>query len=149
MNKMKIAAYCLVAALLAVSATACSGPSEADSEALTSITEISPDEMAVEQMTGQQESIEQTIPAADASATVDQLVGRWVDISMPERFASISKDGDGYQYEDNDGKYPAAFEEGMLKVKVSDTDSADVYMDSATGYLIVSYQGDVLEFQRE
>lgn len=96
----------------------------------------------------QQATAEQLIPTAETSASVDGLIGSWTNISANDRFANITKTDTGYQYEDNDGKYPATFADGVLKVNVSDSDSdtADVYIDAKTGHMLTVYQGSISEY---
>lgn len=99
--------------------------------------------------TNQQATIEQAIPMANPEATVDALIGQWVDVSSAERFAKISKSENTFQYEDNEGKYPATFENGILKVKVSDTDVVDVYLDAQSGHIFTDYQGNSSEYSKK
>lgn len=97
-----------------------------------------------------QYTVEQTLPEADATAVADGLIGNWTNYDDPEQFAVITKTASAFQYEDNDGKYPAVFENGKLRIKISDTesDSADVYLDSQTGHMMMVYQDSVYEFEK-
>lgn len=97
------------------------------------------------------DTVEEALPEVDTSASVDVLVGNWVDISDSTYFANITKDGEVYKYEDNDGKYDATFKDGKLIVPVSDAenDFAEVYVDAGTGHLCVLYQGGIAEFEKK
>lgn len=94
---------------------------------------------------------EQTAPEADIKVAEDSFVGNWKDVNSGEGFVKITKTESGYQYEDNDGKYKATFEDGILKVQVSDdaTDMADAYINSETGHLILNYQGGLSEYIKD
>lgn len=83
--------------------------------------------------------------------SIDTLIGDWTDVSASDRFAKITKTDSGYQYEDNDGNYPATFADGILKVKVSDSDSdtADVFIDAKTGHMLMTFQGIISEFSKK
>lgn len=94
-------------------------------------------------------TVEMTLPEADPKAGADAMLGNWKDISAAESFAIITRTDDGYQYEDNDGKYPAVFENGVLNVKATDTDTAKVYIDPKTGHLLTEYQGGLSEFEKK
>lgn len=85
------------------------------------------------------------------AAALDKLVGDWVDVSNPDRFAKITKDGDAYKYQDNDGTYPGTAGDGFITVKISDApdDTAKVFIDQSTGNLVTNYQGDIYEFTRK
>jgi hypothetical protein len=53
---------------------------------------------------------ETSAPAADAGGQVgvaraEQLLGTWLDATNEDRTAKISKEGDTFLYEDNEGKY--------------------------------------------
>lgn len=92
---------------------------------------------------------EEAVPTPDPKLNADSLIGRWVDINSDERFAKITKADAGYQYEDNDGQYSAEFKDGVLKVKVSDSDTADVYFDVKTGHMFATYLGETLEYSKQ
>lgn len=93
--------------------------------------------------------VEETMPTADPNAAVDALIGSWVDISDETRFANITKADTDYQYEDNEGQYPATFENGSLKIKASDTDTAESFIDAKTGNMLMIYQGSIWEFKKK
>ena len=100
--------------------------------------------------TAQSESVtsaeQSTLSAVDTAASVDDLLGIWKGVNDDTQSAKVTKTDSGYQFEQNDEKYPATFSNGILKVKASDTDMADVYIDKQTGHLIVSYQGGITEY---
>ncbi len=48
------------------------------------------------------------------TATVDDLLGKWVSIYSSEDWATISKKGSAYQYKDKDGAFDATFKNGQL-----------------------------------
>lgn len=113
-----------------------------------------------EESTGEQQVSEQTsapveatvveaVPSPDANSTVDALLGSWVDTSDPQRFVDITKTDAGYEYKDNEGSYPATFADGVLKVKATETDTADVYIDAKTGYMVTVMQDDLTEFKKK
>jgi predicted small lipoprotein YifL len=89
------------------------------------------------------------LPAPDPNSGIEDLLGTWVEINDTTRLATITKNGEDYQYEDNDSKYPAIFEDGLIGVKVSDTEVADVFYDAASGNLIMSFQGTETRFKRK
>lgn len=64
----------------------------------------------------------QTVPEADTEVGSEIFIGNWKDIESEESFANITKTDAGFTYEDNDGKYSAMFQDGVLKVQVSDTE---------------------------
>lgn len=137
----------LVILVLAVTLTfglaACGGSDSGEGE----------DKEVVEESTAPAEpdTVEEALPEVDTSASVDVLVGNWVDISDSQYFANITKDGEVYKYEDNDGTYEATFKDGKLLVPVSDAadDFAEVYVDTGTGHLLVLYQGGIAEFEKK
>lgn len=92
---------------------------------------------------------EQIAEAVDTKSSVDDLVGSWIDIAAADRFVNITKEGAAYQYEDNEGKLPAEFLDGILKVKISDTETADVYIDTQSEHLLLVYQDNVSEFTKK
>lgn len=151
----------LVVLLLALSLffvlTACGGDSS------PSVPKVSPaDEQALaEKLAAEAQKVPE--PAADTTdgagaptqvkeaAALDKLVGDWVDVSNPDRFVKITKDGDAYKYQDNDGTYPGTAGDGFITVKISDDpdDTAKVFIDQSTGNLVTNYQGDIYEFTRK
>jgi hypothetical protein len=84
-----------------------------------------------------------------ANVTVDNILGSWVDIKDETRFGNITKTDTGYQFEDNDGKYPGKYIEGVLQIKVTETDLADIYYNAGEAHLILDFQGDVTKFKKK
>lgn len=103
----------------------------------------------VEAQTIQQAVTEQIAEAVDTKTKVEDLIGNWTDVNAADRFVNIASDGTAYSYEDNEGKLAATFEGGVLKVAVSDTDSASAYIDPATGHLMVVYQDNISEYAKK
>ena len=99
--------------------------------------------------TDQQITAVQAVPEADTNALVDNLIGSWTNINSSDRYITITKTESGFLYEDNEGKYDATFENGILKVKVADSETADVYIEAETGHLLSVYQGDPSEFEKK
>lgn len=94
-------------------------------------------------------AVVETLPKADTKTNVDAMLGKWVDVNDANSTAEITKTDSGYLYADADGKYTATFENGVLKVKASDTDNAEVYIDPDTGHLLVSYKDGVTEYLKK
>lgn len=109
------------------------------------------EQAVIQAQTNQQATAEVVIPTAEADSSVDSLLGNWIDVNSPDRFANITKTESAYQFEDNDGKYTGDFKDGVLKIKVSETDgdTADVYIDAKTGHMFSAYKGDITEFQKK
>lgn len=136
--------YLVVFALaltLVLGLAACGGGTASDSEA-AAVENTAPAEPA---------TVEEALPQADTGTKADELVGSWKDISDATLFANITKTDSTYQYEDNDGKYAATFENGKLKVQVSAdaADTAEAYINAETGHLLVLYQGGLSEFEKK
>lgn len=144
MKSQKIFAVLVLIFTLLAGMTACGDNNTASSGQQADVQQSTEQTVAPEAAT-----IEQTLPAVDSKAGVDALIGSWKDISEADSFVTITKTEAGYQYEDNDGKYPATFENGVLKVKASDTDTADVYIDPETGHMFTAYQGGLLEYEKK
>ena len=138
MKNRRFLAVCLLIFVLVMSFAACGSKSSTDTSADASTT-----------VAAQPGTVENVIPTADPAALVDGLVASWQDINSADRFANITKVGDGYQYEDNDGKYMGTFASGKLVVKVSDTENADVFVDAKTGHMFLIYQGQPTEFSKK
>lgn len=136
----------LIVAFLFVLSGCGSGGNEGDSSDQSAAAEES---VAAQAETVEQVVTEQIAEAVDTQATVDELVGEWVDIVEADRFVKISKEGTEYQYEDNEGKLSATFDNGVLKVKVSDSETADVYIDTDSGHLLLSYQDNISEYAKK
>lgn len=90
-----------------------------------------------------------TYSLSAANASSKDILGTWIDPSKPERYVIISKTSDGYQYEDNEGPLPATFENGILKICVNGENTADAYVDSTTGSLLITYCENVTEYVRD
>ena len=136
----------LMVALLFVLSGCGSGGDTGDSSDQSAVAEES---VAAVAETVEQAMTEQIAEAVDTKASVDELVGNWVDIVEADRFVNITKEGTEYQYEDNEGKLPASFENGVLKVKVSDTETADVYIDTDSRHLLLTYQDNISEYAKK
>ena len=147
-SKNMFTIYLLLFALL-TSLTACGGKTTDPSGQQASIQQTAEQQEADQQATDLQAVAEQIVSAADPTAIIDDLIGSWTDISSTDRFANITKADTEYQYEDNDGKYSATFKDGVLKVKVSDSETAVVYLDAKIGHMLVVYQGEPTEFSKK
>jgi hypothetical protein len=134
-----------------VQSIATSTESSAAAEATTGTTATSgtATEAATTVQTVEQMASAQIAEEADTSMKADDLIGSWVDVTDSTRFANIVKDGENYTYEDNDGKYKASFKDAVLKVEVAANDFAEVYIDSASGHLMLVYQDNVSEFSKK
>lgn len=88
-------------------------------------------------------------PAPVSTATDDTVIGEWVDINSSDCFVKITQIGDSYQYEDNDGQYPATYKDGILTVNVTDTDTAKVFVDANSKHLFTEFQGNKAELRKK
>jgi hypothetical protein len=140
MKSIKILVVCILMFVLLFSVAACGSKGAESTESQTTVAE----EVSAEPATATQ-----TIPTPDPAATADALVGNWVDINSPELFANITKVGEEYQYEDQDEKYVGTFKDGKLLLKVNDTETAEVYIDSKTGHMFTVYQDNPTEFSKK
>lgn len=138
MKSNKFLVVCILIFVLLTSLAACGSSSSDSSTEVSTVAEAA-----------QPGTAETVIPTADAAATVDGLIASWQDINSADRFANITKVGDAYQYEDNDGKYTGTFSAGKLVVTVSETETADVFVDSKTGHMFLIYQGTPTEFKKK
>jgi hypothetical protein len=93
--------------------------------------------------------VAQEFASPDSDADSVDLTGSWADINDMSRFINITKSGEEYVYEDNEGKLQTAYKDGVLEVKVSDTDIAKVYLDKSTGHLLMVYQDNLSEFEKK
>jgi hypothetical protein len=145
MTIKKVLVSVLVLILLA-SVSACGGGTTA-----TSDQQDSGQQAAVQAETDQQATVQAVLPSADSTATVDGLIGNWVDVNAADRFANITKTDSGFQYEDNEGKYPGTFKDGVMKIQITDAanDTADVYIDAKTGHMLSVYQSNLSEFKKK
>ncbi len=135
-------AICTILFLLVLSLSAC-GAGGSDSQGSGGDSASQP-AAAVEA-----DTVEQAVQQADAFSSADKLIGSWTDIAAPDRFVNITQTDSGYQYEDNEGAYPATFADGKLTVKLSDTDSAEAYVDTKSGHLFSVYQENISEYQQK
>jgi predicted small secreted protein/predicted small lipoprotein YifL len=144
----------IAAILLSISLAACGGgPADTADQSGTGpqdANQQTADQKASSQATAPEKVIvEQEIAEPDTAVEASNLVGSWVDVTSPDRFVNITQDGTDYQYEDNEGKLPAVFKDGILKVQVSDTETADVYIDTETGHLFTVYQDNIAEYTKK
>lgn len=147
MKSLKLLVVGMLVAMMVLSLAGCGGGTDASGDSTAAVApEGTP---PVEAETVVQAVTEQIAEAVDTGTKVDEIVGEWVDVNAPDRFAKITLDGTAYIYEDNEGKYPATFESGVLKLKVSDTDTADVYIDPASGHLMMVYLDNISEFNKK
>lgn len=81
------------------------------------------------------------------NSTEKKYLGNWQDINDSQRFAKIySDDKGGYTWEDNEDKYPAKFENKILKVQVDKDVFATVTYDESTKHLKATLQDENYEF---
>jgi hypothetical protein len=150
-NKMAIACFLMTVLLFSLSACGSdTNTSTTDSQTIEEQTSTSTDQAAMATNSDQQAATADQA-TADPKATVDALIGSWVDINTPGAFANITKVDSGCQYEDQDNKYTATFAEGILKVAVSyaPDDVASAFIDAKTGNMILDYQGVRSEFKKK
>ena len=145
MNVKKVLIACILALIFTVSLSACGEETTNSSKEQTNTTVQAVDELQPDQ----EVTIEEALPTVNATVAVDNLIGSWIDITSPDRFVKITKLDSDYQYEDNEGKYPATFKDGVLKVKVSESDTADAYIDKDTGHLLSVYQDNISEYNKK
>ena len=140
-KNLKCTIVLVIAVTLAFGMTACNGNVSANGEAVVEESAAPP----------QAATVEEALPEVDTNSDVNVLIGSWKGVSDTTLYANITKTDTAYQYEDNDGKYTATFENGKLKVPVSDdaADFAEVYVDADTGHLYVLYQGGLSEFEKK
>lgn len=84
------------------------------------------------------------------NSTEKKYLGNWQDISDSQRFAKIyADDKNGYIWEDNEGKYPAKFENKVLKIDVEKGVVATATYDESTKNLKVTLQDEKFEFKKK
>ena len=149
MKIKKIALLGILVLVLFFSMTACGNGTDSAKDQQTADQQTADQQATDQQGTELQESAVQIIPQADSSSTVDGLVGSWIDISDSNNFANIAKTDTGYQYEDNEGKYSATFKDGVMKVQVSDSETANAYIDPKSGHMFLVYQDNTTEFKKK
>lgn len=133
--------------MLVLSLAACGGSS--NTSASSGETTVSADESANATEAAESDVAAVSEPTADIKASVDSVLGNWIEVDTPDRFANITQAGNDYSYEDPEGTYEATFADGVLKVKVTDTDTADVYFDAASGNLIITYQDSLVKLKKK
>lgn len=122
----------------------CGGRDSSDEATDAETTPVEPEPEVVEQEVSQKITEE-----ADTETTEDVFTGKWVGMDDPLLFVNITKDGDKYLYEDNDGAYDAEFADGILKVTVAENDFANVYVDKNSGNLVLTYMDNIIEYKRD
>lgn len=81
-----------------------------------------------------------------------KFLGSWQDINTANRYAKIYSNTDGtagYTWEDNEDKYPAHFDKGVLLVTVTKTQTAKVVYNKTDDHLHVTLANDKFEFKRK
>lgn len=124
--------------VLFIGLTACAGGKSKSDEALAPVA-VDSSQLSEEAM---------STPAPNKDEEADNLIGEWTQVDNEEQFAKITKDSEGYQYEDNDGKYSATFKDGVLIVNVDANSTASVYIDAKTAKLILNYQESITQFNK-
>lgn len=99
------------------------------------------------------EQVELTFPEADKTATVDSILGNWVESGNPDNKVTIkaSTEAGRYDFSDKDGTYTGDFKEGVLTLTISDTpdDIASVLYDKATDMLYSKYMDSITTYTKE
>lgn len=143
--KIKTISSVLVIALLTLSMlTGCSGGGSADAAGNTPSEPVEAVPEVVEQ-----DLSNQITEAANTEVETDAFEGSWVGTDDESLFVNITKDGDKYKYEDNDGAYEAVLTDGILKVTVAENDFADVYVDKDTGNLVLTYMDNIVSYKQK
>lgn len=152
--------------IMIFSLTACGGSKDKGADESTAVSSTVQQEV-IEELA--EEAAEVPMPEAETAASTDaaadtateangteassaeKLLGDWTDINDVNRFVKITSNGDQYEYEDVDGKYPGTIVDGVLIIKISDSenDTASVFIDAKTGNMVTNYQGDIYEFNRK
>ena len=145
--KAKNAFLIFVVILAVVFAFTGCGSRNGDSSGETAVVDETPKEPEPEVV--QQEVTQKIVEEADTKTTEDVFVGKWVGVDDPSLFVDITKDGDKYAYEDNDGTYEAVFADGILKVTVAENDFATVYVDKDSGNLVLTYMDNIIEYKKD
>ncbi|MDH7578606.1 MAG: hypothetical protein QHH75_12520 [Bacillota bacterium] len=78
----------------------------------------------------------------------DKFLGEWVNVNDSSDWAKIIRSGNSYIWEDSDGKYPAVYKDGILRVSVG-IGEGYVSFDEKTGHLVASYLGHKEEYKRK
>lgn len=145
MRKLKLRSLIpLLILILSAVLTACGGSD-------TSIDSSSSVSTSIEVAENDSQEIDSLAPP-EPQATVDILLGEWVDVDYPERYVKITKTSTGYLYEDNDGKYNATFEKGVLKLNVSvytESENAEAYYENKLGNMVMIYKETLSKFKKK
>lgn len=75
----------------------------------------------------------------------EKFVGEWVCLDDLSASAVIEKTDNGYVWIDEDGRYPARYKDGMLRVDVG-LGEAQAYYDKDSKEMVVGYMGDRYRF---
>lgn len=145
MKTKRVLLICITIAVLMLAFAGCGSGGDTSGQN----TDVQADPVEAEPEVVEQEVTEQIAEAANTEAGVDEFEGSWVGVDDASLFVNITKDGDQYKYEDNDGAYQAAFADGILKVTVAENDTADVYVDKDTGHLVLTYMDSIIEYARK
>jgi len=88
--------------------------------------------------------------AACGKSGEEKLLGQWVNAKGSYNdWVKITKRGENYTYEDRDGKYPAVYKDGELKIDAGEFDlEAVAYYQEETKLLILMYRGQEKKFKR-
>jgi hypothetical protein len=130
-----------------VTFTACGGNSS--SEQVSSDQQVSGNVTGSQSDTDAQAVANQDVPVPDPKVSADGLIGSGTDISSPDRFITIVKSGEEYQVEDNEGKYPGTFKDGVLSIQVTDLDKAEIFVDPKSGHLFSFFQYNQTEYKKK
>ncbi len=146
--KIRTISTVLIISLLTLSLLAgCSGGSDTGNSGDADNTAAEPVAAAPEVV--EQEISEQITESADTEVSTDAFEGSWVGVDDESLFVNITKEGDKYKYEDNDGAYEAALSDGILKVTVAEGDFAEVYVDKETGNLVLTYMDSMVSYMKK
>lgn len=150
MKASKLLTVLVIVAVFAIGVTACNDKKEENSTTQATVDTLTTAELqSIQSATDQQQTVGETIPTPNDTASVNNLLGSWTDIYTPSNFAKITKTSKGYQYEDNAGKYQGTFKNGIITLKVDAKNNAKVYFDAKTGHMFMEYQGYPYEFKKK
>jgi hypothetical protein len=82
---------------------------------------------------------------SSCSSKGSELVGDWIDITDPTEKVQISKTNNEFTWEDNDGIYPAAYNNGTLTIETG-FGQATAYYDKETRNIVTSFLGKQYRF---
>lgn len=148
MKKKNLLVVFIVLALI-FSLSACGGKDNSSPESLA-LSEAD-QQAAADKLAAEAEKIPEPDTKSSSTANIDNLLGEWNDVSDSTRFVKVTKEGDLYKYEDNDGSYSGTAKDGVLTIQISDAanDTAMVFMDPETKNLVTNYQGDIYEYSKK